>query len=75
MPYSKNDPVVSRILGTPSCPGCGGSLTYEAIVDLYFCEVCDKEKMEEYYKKAKEKRMKPKVRKRTRFEILKNMCP
>ena len=60
MLYTKDDPLIKNTLGSPFCPnfpkdGCG-ALTYEASVGLYFCEVCDKEKMEEYFKAAKEKR-------------------
>lgn len=56
MIYPREHPYVKSFLGSPKCPECGGSLVYEATVGLFYCAICDKEKMEEYFKLSKEKR-------------------
>ena len=57
MPYLRSDPQFKSVLGTPRCPkGCGHGLAWEVITGVYYCEVCDKEVMEKFFKEAKEKR-------------------
>lgn len=43
-----------KILGTPSCEGCGEGLTLEMALKKYYCPVCDKEEIAILIKRSKD---------------------